>query len=161
VQEVNREDPGGLGLQELPPRRTRPARHRTDARSMQEPRTVDGATVLPSFMSSPWILRGPHSGFSLARRTTRRAMPRAAGDVYADYSSVSVRAADQIFGTGSADLQGRPSVRRPSRIPNGVQHGPAVPGHRQRVPDGGHGSGRLTVADLDRGRILWNPSWAA
>jgi hypothetical protein len=37
--------------------------------------TVDGATVTPSFMSSPWIRRCPHSGFSFARRTTRRAMP--------------------------------------------------------------------------------------
>jgi hypothetical protein len=37
--------------------------------------TVDGATVTPSFMSSPWIRRCPHSGFSLASRTTRRAMP--------------------------------------------------------------------------------------
>src|SRR6266700_6604078 len=36
--------------------------------------TVDGATVTPSFTSSPWIRRCPHSGFSLARRTTRRAM---------------------------------------------------------------------------------------
>jgi hypothetical protein len=36
---------------------------------------VDGATVTRSFVSSPWIRRCPHSGFSLARRTTRRAMP--------------------------------------------------------------------------------------
>ena len=37
--------------------------------------TVEGATVTPSFVSSPWIRRCPHSGFSFARRTTRRAMP--------------------------------------------------------------------------------------
>src|SRR5450755_298557 len=37
--------------------------------------TVDGAIVTPSFVSSPWIRRCPHSGFSLASRTTRRAMP--------------------------------------------------------------------------------------
>src|ERR1017187_2345098 len=36
--------------------------------------TVDGATVTPSLVSSPWIRRCPHSGFSFARRTTRRAM---------------------------------------------------------------------------------------
>ena len=36
--------------------------------------TVDGATVTPSLVSSPWIRRCPHSGFSLTRRTTRRAM---------------------------------------------------------------------------------------
>ena len=41
--------------------------------------TVDGATAMPSFASSPWIRRCPHSGFSLARRTTRRAMPGAVG----------------------------------------------------------------------------------
>ena len=34
--------------------------------------TVDGATITPSFASSPWIRRCPHSGFSLASRTTRR-----------------------------------------------------------------------------------------
>ena len=36
--------------------------------------TVDGATVTPSFVTSPWIRRYPHSGFSFASRTTRRAM---------------------------------------------------------------------------------------
>ena len=36
--------------------------------------TVDGATVTPSFVSSPWIRRYPHSGFSFASRTTRLAM---------------------------------------------------------------------------------------
>ena len=41
--------------------------------------TVDGATAMPSFASSPWIRQCPHSGFSLARRTTRRAIPSAVG----------------------------------------------------------------------------------
>ena len=41
--------------------------------------TVDGAIFTPSFVSSPWIRRCPHSGFSLARRTTKRAMPGAVG----------------------------------------------------------------------------------
>ena len=36
--------------------------------------TVEGATVTPGFVSSPWIRRCPHSGFSVARRTTSRAM---------------------------------------------------------------------------------------
>jgi len=34
-----------------------------------------GATVTPSFASSPWIRQLSPSGFSFARRTTRRAMP--------------------------------------------------------------------------------------
>jgi hypothetical protein len=34
--------------------------------------TVDGAILTPSFASSPWMRRCPHSGFSFARRTTRR-----------------------------------------------------------------------------------------
>jgi hypothetical protein len=41
--------------------------------------TVDGVTVTPSFVISPWIRRYPHSGFSFARRTTRRAMLRTMG----------------------------------------------------------------------------------
>ena len=41
-------------------------------------RTIDGATVMPSFMSSPWIRRCPHRRFSLARRTTRRVIPELA-----------------------------------------------------------------------------------
>jgi hypothetical protein len=41
--------------------------------------TVDGAIFTPSFVSSPWIRRCPHSRFSLARRTTRRATPGAVG----------------------------------------------------------------------------------
>jgi hypothetical protein len=41
--------------------------------------TVDGATLTPSFVSSPWIRRCPHSGFSVASRTTRRAMPGTVG----------------------------------------------------------------------------------
>ena len=36
--------------------------------------TVDGATVTPSFVSSPWIRRYPHSGFSFASRTASLAM---------------------------------------------------------------------------------------
>src|SRR5580704_5062459 len=41
--------------------------------------TVDGATAMPSFVSSPRMRRCPHSGFSFARRTTRRAVPGSAG----------------------------------------------------------------------------------
>jgi hypothetical protein len=40
VQEVDRKDPGGLGVQELPPGRARPARRRIDARSPQD--LIDG-----------------------------------------------------------------------------------------------------------------------
>ena len=40
---------------------------------------VEGATVTPSFVTSPWIRWYPHRGFSFARRTTRRAMLGTAG----------------------------------------------------------------------------------
>ena len=40
MQEVDRQDPGGLGVQELPPRRTGPARRRIDARGPQD--LIDG-----------------------------------------------------------------------------------------------------------------------
>jgi hypothetical protein len=36
VQEINREDPGGLGAQELPPGRAGPARRRIDARGTRD-----------------------------------------------------------------------------------------------------------------------------
>ena len=36
VQEIDREDPGGLGCQELPPRRAGQARRRINARSMKD-----------------------------------------------------------------------------------------------------------------------------
>ena len=41
--------------------------------------TVDGAAVTPSFISSQWIRRCPHSGFSCARRTMSRAAPGTVG----------------------------------------------------------------------------------
>src|ERR1035438_8778709 len=40
VQEVDGQDPGGLGAQELPPRRARAARRRIDARGPQD--LIDG-----------------------------------------------------------------------------------------------------------------------
>jgi len=36
VQEIDRDDPVGLGMKELPPRRARPARRRIDARHPQD-----------------------------------------------------------------------------------------------------------------------------
>jgi hypothetical protein len=74
VQEIDCDDPGSLGVQELPPARTPASRCWIDAGSTQDLPTVKGATVTPSFVSSPWIRRCPQSGFSLARRTTSRAM---------------------------------------------------------------------------------------
>ena len=41
--------------------------------------TVDAATLAPRPASSPWILRYPHSGFSLASRMTRALMFRPGG----------------------------------------------------------------------------------
>ena len=41
--------------------------------------TADGATAMPSFSSSPWIRRWPHSGFFRARRSTSRLIPGVAG----------------------------------------------------------------------------------
>jgi hypothetical protein len=40
VKEIDREDPGGLGVQELPPGRARAARRRSDARDSQD--LIDG-----------------------------------------------------------------------------------------------------------------------
>jgi hypothetical protein len=40
---------------------------------------VNGAIVTPSFASSPWIRRCPHSGFSRARRSTSRLIPARVG----------------------------------------------------------------------------------
>src|SRR5258708_10511217 len=74
VQEIDCDDPGGMGVQELPP-----ARARRSAGSMPAAyrifHTVDGAIVTPRFLSSPWMRRSPHSGFSFARR----AMPGTVG----------------------------------------------------------------------------------
>lgn len=39
--------------------------------SLSISQTVDAATVIPSTSSSPWILRYPQPGFSVARRKTR------------------------------------------------------------------------------------------
>ena len=79
VEEVHSEDPGGLGVQELPPGGTRAARTGSMPAARRISQTVDCATVTPSFITSPWIRRYPHSGFSFASRTTRRAMPGTAG----------------------------------------------------------------------------------
>ena len=76
----DREDPGGLGCQELPPRRAGPTRRRIDARSAQD--LPHGGRRLRPRRASParhGSRRFPHSGFSLARRTTRRATPRTVG----------------------------------------------------------------------------------
>ncbi len=79
VQKVDREDPSGLGCQELPP--GRPVRRGAGSMpaACRISHTVDGTTARPSLVSSPWIRRYPHSGFSFARRMTRRAMLRAVG----------------------------------------------------------------------------------
>ena len=57
MQEVDRDDPGGLGVQELPPGRARAAWRWIDARSSQDFIDMEGATLTPSLVSSPWIRR--------------------------------------------------------------------------------------------------------
>ena len=52
-----------------------------------------------------------------------------------------------------ADLRRAPPALRPDRIPGALQHGRPHQGIAQRVPDGEHDGGHLTVADLDRERI--------
>ncbi len=88
--------------------------------------TVDGATVMPSFVSSPWIRRCPHSGFCCARRTTRRAMPGPSADGLA-YAACS-------RGTCSRQLA-LPGQQRRGR--NGEGLGPA-PARYQRASAAKH-----------------------
>jgi hypothetical protein len=76
VQEIDCDDPGGLGVQELPPARARASRCRIDACRMQNlPHggRRDCHAELCEFAVDPAV--SPPSGFSLASRTTRRAMP--------------------------------------------------------------------------------------
>jgi hypothetical protein len=74
------------------------------------PGRVDGATAMPSFTSSPWIRRWPHSGFSRARRSTSRPIPEIV-----------------------AGRPGPPPVR--VVLP---RHKPAVPGQQRRGCDREH-----------------------
>ncbi len=75
VQEIDCDDPGGLGVRNC--RQLGPERRGSGSMpaACSISHMVDGATVTPSFVSSPWSRRRAHSGFSFARRTTRRAMP--------------------------------------------------------------------------------------
>jgi hypothetical protein len=79
VQEVDREDPGGWACRNC--RHAGPERRGAESTpaASRISQTVDGATVRPSFVSWPWIRRYPHSGFSFARRTARRATLRTVG----------------------------------------------------------------------------------
>jgi hypothetical protein len=79
VQEIYGENPGGLSGEELPP--AGPARRGAGSMpaACRISHTVDGATARPSLVSSPWIRRYPHSGFSFASRTARQAILRTAG----------------------------------------------------------------------------------
>jgi hypothetical protein len=76
--------------------------------------TVDGATVTPSFMSSPWIRRCPRSGFSLARRTTSRAMPGFAAGVPACVASSCRTSPPPACGARPAASLASPGRPRPS-----------------------------------------------
>ena len=59
-EEVQRQDPLRLESQELRPARAVPARSRVDPGVLEVCHTVDGATMMPSPASSPWIRRYPH-----------------------------------------------------------------------------------------------------
>jgi hypothetical protein len=79
VQEINREDPGSLGVQELPPCRACASRRWVDVRSTQDlPHggRRDRHAELRHFAMDPAM--SPQR-FSFARRTTRRAMPGTVG----------------------------------------------------------------------------------
>ena len=75
---INREDPGSLGMQELPPRRAGPARRRTDARSTQDlphGRRRNCHAELHELAVNPPL--SPQR--ILPRQATSRAMPGLAG----------------------------------------------------------------------------------
>jgi hypothetical protein len=114
--------------------------------------TVDGVTVTPSFVSSPWIRRYPHSGFSFASRTARRAMLRTVGGrpglrrlLVSYILAASFRCQQQRrgrhredFGPATAGYEPGQrgelhSVDRLIPYPAGVaaQHRVLVPGHQQ------------------------------
>jgi hypothetical protein len=69
-EEVQRQDPLRLGLEEL--RQPGPSRRgaRLIPALLRICQTVDGATVMPSPASSPWIRRYLHDSFSRASRNT-------------------------------------------------------------------------------------------
>ena len=79
MQEVDREDPGSLGMQELPPGRARAARRWIDACSMQDlpdsgrgDRHAElGQFAVDAAVSPEWIL--------FRQATTRRVMPGPVG----------------------------------------------------------------------------------
>jgi hypothetical protein len=56
-EEVQRQDPLGLGSQELGPAWAVPARSGSIPAPLRICQTVDGATVMPSLASSQWIRR--------------------------------------------------------------------------------------------------------
>ncbi len=85
VQEVDREDPGCLGVQELPPGRARAARRWIDARSMQDlpgsgrgDRHAElGQFAVDAAVSPPWILFRQADDQAGDARSCRRAAGRA------------------------------------------------------------------------------------
>jgi hypothetical protein len=79
VQEIDREDPGGLGMEELPPSRACAAGRRIDARAAQDlPHRGrrDCHAELGQLAVDPAV--SPQR-ISVARRTARRAMPWTVG----------------------------------------------------------------------------------
>jgi hypothetical protein len=166
VQEVDGEDPAGLGCQVGLVRRgagSMPAACRIS-------HTVDGATATPSFASSPWIRRCPHSGFSFAGRTTRRAMPGTVGGrpglhrplvSYFLAASLGCQASGVAGVTGKISVQclrgrSRASARttpgRPARTVSGQRGGPA-PRSRAGAPAIQHPSPSPYGAPGQPGRI--------
>ena len=76
---------------------------------------VDGATAMPIFVSSPWMRRCPHSEFSFARRTTRRAVPGNVGGrpgLRRLLVSYSLAATLRCQASSVAGVTGKTSVQR-------------------------------------------------
>jgi hypothetical protein len=105
VQEIDREDPGGLGCQELPPRRPGPARRRIDARSTQDL---------------------PHGG----RRNCHAELDELAMDAAVPPQRILLRQADDK--AGDARTCRRPSWLAPLARVVLPRHQLAVPGQQRR-----------------------------
>ena len=102
--------------------------------------TVDGATVTPSFVTSPWIRRYPQSGFSFASRMTRRAMLGTVGGRPAGLAP----AACVVLARGQLAVPGQQRRWR-----DGEDLGPAVAGYEPGQRGEPYPVGRLVTHPAD------------